>query len=245
MLPFFEIESNSFPNAWARAMRLVMSQGMTYPNEWGQRAKGISLVVNFDRTAIKEIEDLKLHPDFPTREIHVKEYLKQFDRENIPKEKAQTKEYLLRMVGEDIPILDKASHFDYTYLLRLTDYNGFDQLESAKEKIKQIGTRRINLITWKPIRDNSQESVPCLQLINLFRINEEQVQGFLTWRSRDGFAAFQTNLCGIVYMINKYILKPCDLILSRLTDYSMNFHVYESNWPFAKKIKLSPSWGKW
>ncbi|MFQ6072140.1 MAG: hypothetical protein ACE5KT_05485, partial [Methanosarcinales archaeon] len=76
--PNLDIEETSFPNAWARAVRFVMNFGMVLPTEYDNKSKDVCSRITLTGNAIKQIEKMELHPQFPTKKSHLKEYLIQF-----------------------------------------------------------------------------------------------------------------------------------------------------------------------
>lgn len=161
--PNLDIEETSFPNAWARAVRFVMNFGMVLPTEYDNSSKDVCSRITLTGNAIKQIEKMELHPQFPTKKSHLKEYIIQF-----------TRQYNWKKQG-----------FEYTYMNRLSNYHNIDQLELLKNNIPRVGSRRLIAITWRPEQDWNTEHPPCLQLIWVRRLKDKLVEVHLTWRCYD------------------------------------------------------------
>ncbi|MFQ6055542.1 MAG: hypothetical protein ACE5J3_06140, partial [Methanosarcinales archaeon] len=144
----YTIKNKSFGNTWVELCKRIIKDGKKYKTEYGNEAKYITTAIHLDRMAIKEIENLSLHLQYPTKELHLKKYLTQFtddfDREE--------------------------SGFEYTYHSRLKK-----QLSMLSERIDTIGSRRRIAITWIPIIDIKSEHPPCLIFLDLFNIDGKKI----------------------------------------------------------------------
>mgnify|MGYP002067846586 CR=1 FL=1 len=132
--------------------------------------------------------------------------------------------------------------------------------ENIAKRIEKGGeclvSNRDQAITWIPDRDMFvSEDQPCLQRIQFFiyefpgeyysddEINQSmnrkkgKAEFHVMWRSRDLFAAWNTNLKALIKMINKEIIKPNDLDLIRIVDVCNSLHIYEGDWESAKLVK--------
>jgi len=135
-----------------------------------------------------------------------------------------------------------------------------DQLKVIRENIAKriekggdcLVSNRDQAITWIPDRDLFvPEDQPCLQRLQFFvyeypygilRLHEsELVKGkaefHAMWRSRDGFTAWNSNMIGLTKMLNKEIFEPNNLELIKVVDFCNSFHIYESDWEEAYKVK--------
>ena len=218
-IPFFEIESNHFANTWVRACKLIVNFGYLHKTDFGNFARAISLHISLFDEAIHQIENLELHPQFPTKQDHLIEYLKQFDREHFR----------------------RFEEFEYLYLDRFVNYHGIDQLTRAKELLHE-GSRRCQLITWMPETDLFNKSAPCLQIIQIFQLDRQLAEVSLVFRSNDIYSAWMSNLCGITKMINDYILKPNDLELKKIKYYCFNSHIYGEFLEEARVLRQLPTY---
>ncbi|HID43282.1 MAG TPA: hypothetical protein EYP30_05815, partial [Archaeoglobaceae archaeon] len=131
---------------------------------------------------------------------------------------------------------ERFKEFSYTYLDRFSC-----QLKPMEEKIRSIGSRRCLMISWQPAIDLRSDSPPCCQIVQLFNLNGKEVEGFVIFRSNDFYNAWQSNLIGLVYMIDKYILSPNKLKLTHLIYFSTIAHIYAEFLEEAKKLELIPN----
>ena len=81
----------------------------------------------------------------------------------------------------------------------------------------------------------------CLILHNE-EISEEtyhkgKVEFHCMWRSRDGFAAWNSNMDALIKMLIKEIFEPNNLDLIRVIDFCNSFHIYEGDWQQAATVK--------
>ena len=230
------IEERNFHNAWAKAIHAVLSKGADLVIGGGDERKPIKdscMLISMTGTAIKQIEAHELHPQYPFRRIE--EYCNEFTRPFI-------EEYRSKPVNE---------RFSYLYFDRLTHYepasssNRSDQITLLKnalaDQIKEnITSNRSQAITWYVPLDIQRSSPPCLQRIQIRYIPENNVDVHLTWRSRDLFTAWQSNIVCIIEMLNREVIKPNNCRIVRIIDYSDSLHIYARDIEDAKKVKLVP-----
>jgi len=227
--PNYFAEEKDFSIAWENAVRFCMKNGYEIETEYGNSSKDMCSNIVLSGSAIHHIKRRILHPKFPTSGKHLSEYVKQFT-----------------------PEFD-ASVFEYTYYNRLANYpigkddNGviysLNQLENIKDSLKT--SRRLFAITWIPEIDLGSSEPPCLQSIQLRVLQEPdmdnyiyskgQVEVFLTWRSRDMFAAWMSNLAAIVFMIYNNILEDKYEII-KITDFVSMAHIYSTDWQQAGNV---------
>jgi thymidylate synthase len=230
------IEERNFHNAWAKAIHAVLSAGTDLVIGGGDERKPIKdacMLISMTGNAIKQIEARELHPQYPFRRIE--EYCKEFTR-------AFLDEYRSKPLKEQ---------FSYLYFERLTHYESSsghtssDQITLLKEaladQIKQdITSNRSQAITWYVPFDINRSSPPCLQRIQIRYIPEDKVDVHLTWRSRDLFTAWQSNIVCIIEMLNREVIKPNNCQIARIIDYSDSLHIYTRDIEDAKKVKFVP-----
>ena len=230
------IEERNFHNAWAKAIRAVLSKGPDLVIGGGEERKPIKdscMSISLTGNAIKQIEARELHPQYPFRRIE--EYCHEFTR-------AFLEEYSSKPVQE---------RFSYLYFERLAHYetpsgsSRSDQIALLKDaladQIKQdITSNRAQAITWYVPSDIRGSSPPCLQRIQIRYIPENKVDVHLTWRSRDLFTAWQSNIVCITAMLNREVIKPNNCQIVRIIDYSDSLHLYARDIEDARKIKLVP-----
>jgi thymidylate synthase len=230
------IEERNFHNAWAKAIQTVLSKGTDLVIGGGDERKPIKdscILISMTGNAINQIEARELHPQYPFRRIE--EYCTEFTR-------AFLEEYGSKPVTE---------RFSYLYFERLAQYqptsssNRSDQIALLKtalaDQIKQkITSNRAQAITWYVPSDINRSSPPCLQRIQIRYIPEDKVDVHLTWRSRDLFTAWQSNIVCIIEMLNREVIKPNNCQIIRIIDYSDSLHLYTRDLEEAKKVKLVP-----
>jgi thymidylate synthase len=61
-----------------------------------------------------------------------------------------------------------------------------------------------------------------------------------TWRSRDLFTAWQSNIICLTEMLNREVVKPNNCRIVRIIDYSDSLHLYARDIADAKKVSLVP-----
>lgn len=252
--PTYLIEETDFRNAWAKQIRNCMRGGLEIvANSKAKNpimTKDINSIIVLTGNAINQIHDRELHPQFPTKGQHLEEYIKTF-----------TYEYL----EKHLSLSDKdESKFEYLYIERLAHYrNGeMDQVRMMCDKLRKNGiNRQTQMITWEPVKDfpmyvPEEHNPPCLQRVWI-RVLEEPVfidsddylgyevlipgvvEIHLTWRSRDGFSAWMSNIIAIVHMLEEYVLRKRYIIV-KFVDYVDAFHIYEPDWENANKINIVP-----
>jgi len=213
------IQARGLADAWAQAVNFVIKHGMEIQTEYGPMSKDICSVIEI----IDPYAEPMLHPQFPTKEMHVKEYLKQWERD-----------YDWKKQG-----------FEYNYMDRLINYpsrkENVDQLKAICDLLPKGVSRRRQAITWIPERDLFvKEDQPCLQRLWIRALGSGNAELHCMWRSRDLFAAWNSNMVGILTMIKKEVLVPNNLELVKVLDFCNSLHVYEADWEAASKVKLLP-----
>jgi thymidylate synthase (methanogen type) len=213
------IQAVGLADAWAQAVNFVMKNGMEIKTEYGPMSKDICSVIEIREPYIEPM----LHPQFPTKELHVREYLKQWER------------------GYDW----KKQGFEYNYMDRLINYpsrgKDVDQLKAIKDLLPQGVSRRRQAITWIPERDLFvKEDQPCLQRLWVRSIGDGNAEMHCMWRSRDLYAAWNSNMVGLLTMIKREVLEPNNLKLVKVVDFCNSLHIYEADWESASKVKPLP-----
>ncbi len=213
------IQAVGLADAWAQAVNFVMKNGMEIKTEYGPLSKDICSVIEIREPSAEPM----LHPQFPTKELHVKEYLKQWER------------------GYDW----KKQGFEYNYMDRLINYpsrgKDVDQLKAIKDLLPQGVSRRRQAITWIPERDLFvKEDQPCLQRLWVRSIGDGNAEMHCMWRSRDLYAAWNSNMVGLLTMIKREVLEPNNLKLVKVVDFCTSLHIYEADWESALKVKPLP-----
>lgn len=213
------IQAVGLADAWAQAVNFVMKNGMQIKTEYGPMSRDICSVIEIREPYAEPM----LHPQFPTKELHVKEYLKQWER------------------GYDW----KKQGFEYNYMDRLINYpsrrKDVDQLKAIRDLLPQGVSRRRQAITWIPERDLFvKEDQPCLQRLWVRALGEGNAEMHCMWRSRDLFAAWNSNMVGLLTMIKREVLEPNKLTLVKVVDFCNSLHIYEADWEAASMVKPLP-----
>jgi thymidylate synthase (methanogen type) len=213
------IQAVGLADAWAQAVNFVMKNGMQIKTEYGPMSKDICSVIEVREPFTEPM----LHPQFPTKELHVKEYLKQWERD-----------YDWRKQG-----------FEYNYMDRLINYpsrgTDIDQLKTIRDLLPHGISRRRQAITWIPERDLFvKEDQPCLQRLWVRALGDGSAEMHCMWRSRDLFAAWNSNMVGLLTMIKREVLEPNKLTLVKVVDFCNSLHIYEADWEAASVVKPLP-----
>lgn len=223
--PNYFAEEKDFPLAWVNVVRFCMKEGMKIPTEYGPGSKDMCSTIIMSGKAIQQIKNRIIHSKFPTKGNHLNEYILQFT-----------------------PEFD-ASVFEYTYYKRLTNYipdsffGDLNQLKNIKKNLRN--SRRLQAITWIPDIDLTSTEPPCLQRLWI-RVLEEpdndnyiyskgQVEVHFTWRSRDMYSAWMSNLVGLILMVYNEILDD-EYEIIKLVDFVNAAHIYESDWDAAGRV---------
>ncbi len=230
--PTILICEDNFHNAWARAVRYVLRDGMKTTIGDTSELKPIRdacILVELTGNAIRQIEDRELHPQFPFR--HIDHYCKGFTREYLS-------EYIKKPDNE---------RFSYLYFERLAMYENLDQIRLLRERLgiqkdAEVVSNRDQAITWQPRNDLGSASPPCLQRIQIRYLGDGCVDVHLTWRSRDLYTAWQANIVAITDMLNREVIRPNQCRIVKLIDYSDSLHIYKSDKDaeLVKPLPVSP-----
>ena len=213
--PMIAIDATDFHNAWARAVRYVLRNGTDITIGDVAKPKAIRDscgTIVMTGNAIKQVEAHEIHPQYPFK--HVAQYCETFTREYL--------EEYVKKTGD--------ARFSYLYFERLASWVG-DQIECLRFGLQaqvqsNIASNRNQAITWDFVIDGDSGSPPCLQRIWVRYLGNREVDVHLTWRSRDLFTAWQSNVIALVDMINREIVHPNGCKIVRIVDYSDSFHIY-------------------
>lgn len=244
--PTVHIVANGFPDAYYRAITECMKNGALKRREYGLTKDIVSLIeIN------RPLQEPMLHQDFPTRELHLQEYIKQFERGYDWKKQGHEYNYVDRLINYPTTNIDSRND-GYFKVDRKPFTSSIDQIKIIKEKIADrikkggecIVSNRDEAITWVPERDLFvNEDQPCLQRIQFFVYSfpEGDTPGrgeyHVTWRSRDLYAAWNSNMIALVKFLNKEIFEPNNIRIIRVIDFCNSLHIYEGDWEAAKKVK--------
>ena len=208
------VRETNFSDAYAELVRRCMVSGME--QKYGSiYRKDITATVELTGDAIKQIEERIVHPLFPTKKLHLDKYCKEFTEEYYKEEKTEEQE------------------FDYTYYQRVRD-----QLVQMGVNLRQkpVFNNQVQVITWDKEIDSRAKSPPCLQRIWIRVLGDGICEVHITWRSRDLYGAWMSNIVGIMHMINEYVLKD-DFKAIRIIDFDDSLHIYSPDYRSAQLIK--------
>ncbi len=228
------IKETNFANAWARAVRYVLRDGVqivigdtTEPKP----IRDICATIELTGAAIKQVGNRELHPQYPFR--HIAPYCEEFTRKYLA-------DYIEKAGKE---------RFSYLYFERLAMYGSSphsrDQLKImarilADQIYDRISSNRNQAITWELVRDLGSTTPPCLQRIWIRHLGDQSVEVHLTWRSRDLYTAWQANLIALVDMLNREVIHPNNCRIVKLVDYVDSLHIHESDIAAAEDVRLVP-----
>lgn len=261
--PTKHIVANGLPDAYYKLVTTCLKEGAIKKRFYGKP------VNTYDIISLTEINyptlEPMLHPDFPTKKLHLAEYVKQWDRNYDWRKQGFEYNYMDRLINYP-PVDSQDDNVLINYYNRRLEHNncesdiGFiDQLKVIKENIAKriekggecLVSNRDQAITWIPDRDMFvSEDQPCLQRIQFFvydypyntldkevRLFKGKAEFHVSWRSRDLFAAWNSNMVGLIKMLDKEIFKPNKLELIRVVDFCNSLHIYEADWESATKVK--------
>lgn len=189
--------------------------GVLRDTEYGKKAR----MVNGMLLEILK-PDQHWHPKDPfCSPMRVKLYVDQFKRESIGKH-----------------------GFEYTYIDRLVNYEGFDQLKWICEQLQagRHDTKRLQAISWMPLVDcNKPEDQPCFQRIWIYPYSDKTFDAHIHYRSWDLFKAFEANLIAFQELIQDEFCKPCGFELKSLRCFADNVHIYEDDFQDVERVLIN------
>jgi len=227
--PTIFISARTLPDAWARAVKKVMSVGTVIETEHGPLSRDVCSLIE-----VREpFREPMLHPQFPTKTKHLKEYIEQWRRDYNWVEQGFEYNYMNRLI--EYGHYTVVSHGRTVHDVHL---NYVDQIKYMRKRLSEkIVSRRVQAIIWRPNIDTTIKNPPCLQRIWIRYLDNDRVELHCSWRSRDLYNAWNTNLIAMLDMINREILEPCSLQLVKLVDYCDSLHIYEADWTAAKNVR--------
>jgi thymidylate synthase len=240
------IKATTLPEAWIKAVDYVLSNGMLIGTQYGNRSVDAHVTISISNPYAVPM----LHKQFPTKELHLKEYLKQWEREyGFSTWAIQGFEYSYMNRALAYPAADFKEgtpnehyymHASQPFLLgpdSLDSDRFINQIDRARDLLSKGISRRVQIITWLPDRDLFVEGdQPCFQRLWLRNLGNGYLEAETDWRSRDCFAAWNSNVAGMLYMIKREFLEPLNLKLAKYDDHSNSLHIYEGNWDEALHI---------
>jgi thymidylate synthase len=199
-------------DAWIWALRHVYNEGVLFSTEYGVKAR----MVNGGLLEISNPAQ-KWHPKDPfCSPQRIKYYVKQFKRD---------------FAGQ--------SNFEYTYIDRLINYEGFDQLMWMRDQLMadRVFSKRIQAVSWIPKVDClKKEDQPCFQRLWIFPYPDKTMDVHIHYRSWDLFKAYEANLMAFQELISDEFTGPCGYKLRGLRCFADNFHIYEDDFQSVEKV---------
>ena len=236
------IKETNFHNAWWMALAKVISNGTDIVIGDATERKPIRdscMLISLEGNAIKQIEAREIHPQYIFK--NVDEYCKEFTRTFL-------EEYQQRW--------DSIRKFAYLYYERLAAYvtrpgdvremsRSFDQIAHLNLMLREqilsnIASNRSQAITWVPEYDSGSRSPPCLQRIQVRYIPDGKVDVHFSWRSRDLYGAWQSNIICLIAMLNQEVIVPNNCKIARIVDYSDSLHIYHFDLEAAMLVHEVP-----
>lgn len=246
--PTTHIIANGFPEAYYKAIKKCLECGALKWRDYN------GPVLTKDIISLIEINDPlqkpMLHPNFPTKELHLQEYIKQFERGYDWRQQGFAYSYIDRLIN--YPRTDLYSNHTGYYRVKQSDSNVIDQIKTIKEKFADIINKggdclvsnRYQAITWVPERDLFvDEDQPCFQraqfFIYSFPKGDTPGKGevHIMWRSRDLYAAWNSNMVALNLFFKKEIFGPNNIKIVRCIDFDNSLHIYQNDWEDAEKVK--------
>lgn len=251
--PTVLIVANGFPDAWYKAVKECINNGAFIKREYGKPVNTkdiISLI-----TVNEPLQEPMLHTSFPTKELHLNEYVKQFERGYDWKRQGFEYSYIDRLVN--YPTTDVCSRDDGYFKVERKPYTKtIDQIKIIRDKISDrikkggecLVSNRDQAITWVPERDLFvKEDQPCLQRVQFFIYSFPTIEGdiiipgkgefHVSWRSRDLYAAWNSNMVALTKFFDKEIFSPNNIKIIRCVDFCSSLHIYQGDLESANKVK--------
>lgn len=164
--PIVSIQAHGLPDAWHKAIKECIKHGAIDTRDYGKPVK-TKVIISTIEIGNPLCEPM-LHDDFPTRELHLREYIKQWERGYDWKKQGFEYNYMARLIG--YPRTDIDSDSSGYYKIKQLCENTIDQIKVIRENIaKRIAkggecyvSNRDQIITWVPERDLFvAEDQPC------------------------------------------------------------------------------------
>ncbi len=132
----------------------------------------------------------------------------------------------------------KPQIFQFTYGERISNFNGYNQLEEHVIPLLQKvpKTRRAVISIVQPEKDLFIENraIPALLSIQ-FRRNKENIDIYFLMRSLDVFLGLPFNMLN-AYILQKYVAKRLNLIPGKLSIYSTSAQLYNDYEEYIEEV---------
>lgn len=173
--PTINVQAVGLADAYYQLIKACMTEGAQKKRDYGNTLDIISLT-KIRQPLLKPM----LHPQFPTKELHMQEYEKQWERGYDWRKQGFEYNYMDRLINYPRVTIsvdsDKYENSDYYRKadIRFKDEDFIDQLEVIRENIAKriesggecLVSNREQAITWIPDRDLFvAEDQPCLQRV--------------------------------------------------------------------------------
>jgi len=262
--PTIHIQSIGLADAYYKLIHTCLKEGTL---KWRFYGKPVQTLDIISLTEInKPLLEPMLHPNFPTKQNHLREYEKEWERGYSWKKQGFEYNYTDRLIKYPIsPDFGNLIDIDNEYYHKSpeTDSYFIDQLSVIRDKISKriakggdcLVSNRDQIITWIPDRDMFvDEDQPCMQRLQVFvykypnnsygrYINETtsetkgKAEFHVTWRSRDLYSAWNSNMIALIKTMNREIFEPNNLEIIRVIDFCNSLHIYEGDWEAASGVK--------
>lgn len=250
--PIVSVQAHGLPDAWYKAIKECNKYGAIDTRSYGKlvRTKVIISTIEIGNPLCQPM----LHEDFPTKELHLKEYIRQWERGYDWKKQGFAYNYMARLIG--YPRTDINSDSSGYYKVKQLCDNTIDQIKVIRERIADriakgeecVVSNRDQIVTWVTERDLLvDEDQPCMQIIQFFIYSYPKMDGGILipgkgefhvyWRSRDLYAAWNSNMVGLTLMLKKEIFDPNNIRIIRCVDHCTSLHMYEGDWEAAEKVR--------
>ncbi|MEM3692686.1 MAG: thymidylate synthase [Candidatus Bathyarchaeia archaeon] len=222
--PILSVYGRNVASVWERSVLEVWRRGMEVPTEYGEKAKEATLLMIIE----DPFSEPRIHPGDVVAAAGLKSYLKE-------------------VLEGSLDAAVNAGKLPYTYHERLFNYEGINQVQYILKKLKEAPyTRRAQAITWKPSKDQSLSSPPCLQRL-WFKVYGESLVLQSEWRSRDLFRAAHANILAMTELQRRFAGELGYRVGSYI-DFSNSAHIYEGSYGdverFIKTLEKRRSTGE-
>ncbi len=246
-IPVLSVESDTIPEAYEHAIRLVWEKGISVRTEYDRPEDPPSRDATVIIMVRKPFGQPRFHRSFADGLGGLAEYVMEVVH--------GAHDYWVKPLAEILKGMEsKDTRWTYTYHGRLFEYQiegeVINQIESMIGKLAETGyTRRAQAITWNPKLDPPTEDPPCLQRV-WTRLCEDGKGALMFnmnthWRSRDLFKAWFENVIALTTLMRKIAEAIAQRIgrsvqVGRYVDISDSLHIYGS---YFREIEGDPEKG--
>ncbi|MFW9881129.1 MAG: thymidylate synthase [Candidatus Thorarchaeota archaeon] len=171
--------------------------------------------------------------DISNKEILKDLFLKLKNDEIYAYERPNSKDSLMLDINDDPFIIGKKEFISIEHL----NFPEINQIDLIVEKLKKSPySRRCQAITWRPYSDPFRDDPPCLQRLFFRVINGELIME-TSWRSRDLFKAWSSNVNGMI-RLQEQIAKKLNVKVGTYIDFSNSLHIYGKDFRELKDLLI-------